>query len=153
MPSDLDVQMMLAARATSLAHTCPRLDVGCVIARDNEILAVGANGAPNGQRTCMQDGCIRDEKTGSCTRVRHAEVNALNNLHALVRAEGATAYITWAPCSDCAQALIDAKIARVVWGKSYRPEQEKQTFLTLSEAGISVVQVDVPDRRPAVKAA
>lgn len=77
--------------------TSPNPRVGCVISKDNQIIGEGFH---------LQAG------------TPHAEVHAL--AQAGDAAEGATAYVTLEPCSHygrtppCAQALIDAKISRVV---------------------------------------
>jgi diaminohydroxyphosphoribosylaminopyrimidine deaminase/5-amino-6-(5-phosphoribosylamino)uracil reductase len=71
--------------------------VGCVVARDGQVVGEGATEAPGGA---------------------HAEARAL--AAAGDRARGATAYVTLEPCSHhgrtppCADALIDAGVSRVV---------------------------------------
>jgi len=102
MPNCLDVTMM--ARALKLAArgcytTMPNPVVGCVIAHGNEVVGEGWH-----------------EQVGE----PHAEVHALRA--AGDKASGATAYVTLEPCSHhgrtppCAEALIEAGIARVVYG-------------------------------------
>ncbi len=87
--------LRLAERGLWTAHPNPR--VGCVIARGDAIVGRGWH-----------------ERAGG----PHAEVHALAD--AGERARGATAYVTLEPCSHhgrtppCADALIDAGVARVV---------------------------------------
>lgn len=84
------------ARAT-LGVASPNPQVGCVIAHGNEIVGEGAH------RFDLRD---------------HAEIVAMKQ--AGDRTRGATAYVTLEPCSHhgrtgpCANALLDAGIARVV---------------------------------------
>ena len=84
------------ARAT-LGVASPNPQVGCVIAHGNEIVGEGAH------RFDLRD---------------HAEIAAMKQ--AGERTRGATAYVTLEPCSHhgrtgpCANALLDAGIARVV---------------------------------------
>src|SRR5262245_31503344 len=88
----------LAVAATARRRTPPWPWVGCVIARDGEIVGEGATGPYRGGP--------------------HAEVAAL--AAAGDAARGATAYVTLEPCDHegntpaCSLALLDAGIARVV---------------------------------------
>jgi diaminohydroxyphosphoribosylaminopyrimidine deaminase/5-amino-6-(5-phosphoribosylamino)uracil reductase len=97
---DTDAELMLraAARAaTARRRTPPNPWVGCLLVRDGEVVGEGATQPPGGP---------------------HAEVEALRA--AGDKARGATAYVTLEPCSHrgrtppCADALIDAGVARVV---------------------------------------
>lgn len=98
--SNLDEFFMahaIAQAQIAIYRTRPNPAVGCVIVKDGQIVGRGAT-APVG---------------GS-----HAEVFALREAGDL--AQGATAYVTLEPCAHygrtppCANALIDAKITRVV---------------------------------------
>lgn len=87
----------LALAARGLGTTAPNPSVGCVIVADGLVAGRGTT-RPGGRP--------------------HAETEALSQ--AGDKARGATAYVTLEPCSHhgqtgpCAQALIDAGIARVV---------------------------------------
>lgn len=80
--------------------TTPNPNVGCVVVKDEQILAEGWH-----------------QKAGT----GHAEVNALNQL-SLEQTRGATAYVTLEPCSHygrtppCADRLVKAEVSRVVIG-------------------------------------
>ncbi|MCE5180815.1 MAG: bifunctional diaminohydroxyphosphoribosylaminopyrimidine deaminase/5-amino-6-(5-phosphoribosylamino)uracil reductase RibD [Betaproteobacteria bacterium] len=98
--SPADHQFMAQAlrlAANGLATTTPNPRVGCVIVRDGEVVGSGWH-----------------ERAGE----PHAEINALRQ--AGDSAKGATVYVTLEPCSHhgrtppCAEALVDAKVARVV---------------------------------------
>ena len=73
----------------------------------------------------------------------HAEATALK--HAGEHARGATVYVTLEPCSGtgkrppCVQALIDAGVARVVYGQSDPNPKMSGGALQLQAAGIEVV--------------
>lgn len=120
-----DQQMM--SRAITLAKlgrytTAPNPNVGCVIVNGNDIVGEGYHyqaGQP------------------------HAEVLALRQ--AQQRAQGATVYVTLEPCSHygrtpaCAEALINAKVARVVCAMvDPNPAFSGRGIAMLKAAGIDV---------------
>ena len=112
--------LKLARKGLYSASPNPR--VGCVLVRDGQVIGRGwhmRTGAP------------------------HAEVNALNE--AGDRSTGATAYVTLEPCSHrgltppCADALIDAGVARVVAGmRDPDPRVSGRGLARLCDAGIAV---------------
>nr|WP_232603610.1 bifunctional diaminohydroxyphosphoribosylaminopyrimidine deaminase/5-amino-6-(5-phosphoribosylamino)uracil reductase RibD [Photobacterium carnosum] len=125
MMTHTDQQMM--SRAITLAQygrytTAPNPNVGCVIVNDGDIVGEGYHyqaGQP------------------------HAEVFALRQ--AQQRAQGATVYVTLEPCSHhgrtppCAEALINAKVARVVCGMvDPNPAVAGRGIALLQAAGIRV---------------
>lgn len=118
------------ARAVRLGRqglytTMPNPRVGCVLVKDGRIIADGWH-----------------EKAGE----GHAEVRALAVAQESV--EGATAYVTLEPCSHtgktgpCADALVKAGLARVVYGmKDPNPQVAGRGLARIAQAGI---QVDGP---------
>jgi deoxycytidylate deaminase len=75
----------------------------------------------------------------------HAEKNAIFNAAKNgSQTEGATAYITWPPCSQCASALLQAGVAKVVCpNPNSGPERWVTNFLLanelLYESGVKVL--------------
>ena len=120
----------LMKRALTLAErglgwTAPNPMVGCVIAKNGNIIGEGHH---QGHRW--------DAESGK----HHAEVNALNAAgHA---ASGATAYVTLEPCNHygttppCTLALIEAGISRVVYAMADPNPVAAGGAATLREAGI-----------------
>ena len=101
-------------------HPNPR--VGCIITRDGQVVGSGWH-----------------KKAGEA----HAEINALRA--AGDNARGGTAYVTLEPCSHsgrtppCVEALISAKIARVVYAvEDPNPEVNGNGSHRLKQAGIDV---------------
>ena len=101
--------------------SCPRKKVGCVIVKNNKILATGYNGSPKGMEHCIDVGCFI--KDNHCVRVIHAEMNAL--LQAGEKAEGATLYATLLPCEICFKLCIQAGIKKIIYIEDYNKENLK----------------------------
>ena len=112
----------LAAKGEGLVEPNPM--VGCVLVQDGQMIGEGWH-----------------EKFGD----HHAEVNAIRNATADVA--GSTAYVTLEPCSHhgktppCCQALIDAKVSKVVVAvKDPDPRVSGNGIAALRAAGIEVVE-------------
>ena len=95
--------MREALREAEAAAAVGDVPVGAVVVgRDGVLLAVGRNGRE-----------VDHDPTG------HAEIYALRRAAMALghwRLEGATLYVTLEPCPMCAGALVNARIARVVYG-------------------------------------
>ncbi len=89
--------------------------VGAVIAgAAKEDRSSGYNGAPRG---CAADeaGDLRSARPEKYFWFSHAELNAITNAARVgVPLEGCTIYVTHPPCMDCARAIVQAGIKRVV---------------------------------------
>lgn len=132
--------MDVAKRAAEMSYATKK-KVGCVITRDNHIIASGWNGQPAGfPNSCEyvdQNGDLKTEDT-----VIHAEANALYwCAKTEIMTEGATAYITLSPCKHCALGLIQSGIKRVVYGEEYW-NREKSGVRLLEDAGMKVERLE-----------
>lgn len=116
--------MALAIQLAKRGHytTSPNPRVGCVLVKNGQVIGKGFH-----------------QKAGE----GHAEVNAL--AQAGESAKGAIAYVTLEPCSHfgrtppCAQALIDAKVAKVIAAmEDPNPQVSGRGIALLREAGIEV---------------
>ncbi|WP_198433949.1 deoxycytidylate deaminase [Virgibacillus salexigens] len=114
------------ATLVSQRATCDRLHVGCVLVKDNRIIATGYNGSISGHTHCDDEGHLMYE--GGCKRTIHAELNALLQCakHG-VSCEGAIAYVTDYPCPDCMKSLNQAGIKKVIYKKMY-PHRYNNSF-------------------------
>lgn len=109
-----DETLLQVAYVMALRGTCPRLNVGAVLARDTRIIGSGWNGAPPGMKHC------RHEFDESCRVAIHAERNVIGFAARHGVATGGTSlFITHAPCLDCSTVIIAAGITRVVYGVEY----------------------------------
>ena len=93
----------------------PSFKVGCcIVTQDNtQVLAIGYNGDHKGgtnERESMDPGC---------SGFIHAEINALIKLD-YNNPKRKTLYITLSPCRQCAKAIINGGIDRVVYRDTYR---------------------------------
>ncbi|UTW46674.1 bifunctional diaminohydroxyphosphoribosylaminopyrimidine deaminase/5-amino-6-(5-phosphoribosylamino)uracil reductase RibD [bacterium SCSIO 12696] len=105
--------------------------------------------SPNPRVGCLieQDGELIGEGWHQWAGQGHAEVNALADAAGNSAAvNGATVYVTLEPCSHsgrtapCADALIDAQVARVVYGmEDPNPSVAGRGLQRLRDAGIDVV--------------
>ncbi len=94
----------------------PGTQVGaCIVGKDNKILSVGYNGMPIGcaddTMPWARDGEPMDTKY---LFVCHAELNAILN-YSGGNLQGSTVYTTLFPCNECAKALIQSGVKRVVY--------------------------------------
>lgn len=101
------------AKAVSKRSTCLKRHYGCVIVKNDEIIATGYNGAPRGEANCCEIGyCPRMDKQhnsgdySDCHSV-HAEQNAMLSAS---RNEmiGATMYLAGEDLNDNNIEIVDA---------------------------------------------
>jgi len=121
-PSFDEIYMNLAEQLALRSH-CVKMKVGAVLTKDTRIISLGYNGPPAGTHNCDEEwpetGCPRDSK-GSCSLALHAEQNAI--LYAAknkVDMNGATLYVTLAPCIACARVIFSIGIKKVIYKNSY----------------------------------
>lgn len=111
-----------------------RLNVGAVIVRGDRILSEGFNGTPKGFPNVCED-----DHNHTLPYVLHAEANAIAKLtRSTESSEGATIYVTHAPCVECAKLIIQSGIKRVVYCNAYRIADGIDL---LRRAGIKVEQI------------
>ena len=80
------------------------------------IISDGYNGTPSGFENICED----DTNTTK-PYVLHAEANAITKLaRSSNNSDGATLYVTTAPCIECAKLIIQAGIKRVIYAEQYR---------------------------------
>jgi dCMP deaminase len=134
----LKVAMLVSERAT-----CPRMHVGCVLVKDKRILSTGYNGSVAGQPHCDDVGCQVVEN--HCVRTIHAEMNAIIQcaIHG-ISTQGATAYVTNMPCTNCTKALIGAGIREVVVFSEYHDTLADDFF---NHAGVQIRRLSMPDSK------
>ena len=89
----------------------------CIVSADNRILSIGYNGAPNG----FEDKYFPWDREGVPLETKylyvcHAEMNAILNFRGNKKdLEGAKLYVDLFPCNECAKAIIQSGITKVIY--------------------------------------
>ena len=145
-----DAYFMSLALSAASRTTCDRGMQGCVIAKDNHILATGFAGSPPGFPHCDDEGHhIHGVRHGDghisehCVNTIHAEENAI--IQAAVQGElkGSTLYCTMTPCFRCGMKIVRAGIVRVVCMFRYQEAEAGETVLVKGGVVFEYIQRDV----------
>ena len=134
---------MKAAEVYSQLSSAKRLQVGCVVVKNNTIIGIGYNGMPSGWTNECEYKEYPDkwskrieyadldyplqEPDGTYYRLKtrpevlHAETNAIAKIaRSTNSSEGAALFVTHAPCLDCAKIIHQAGINSVYYRNTYR---------------------------------
>lgn len=117
----------------------PRTKVGAVIVDNRKrVVSHGYNGFPTGIEDLEDRYLDRETKHKF---VCHAERNALDNAYRSV--EGCTLYSPLKPCHECAKAIVQRGISRVV---CYKPDREDTfnwdiTDIIFRESGVTLDEI------------
>ena len=110
-----DEYFMGLAHLSALRSKDPNTQVGAAIVDENHrVVSVGYNGFPTGvsddEFPWSREG---DVLTSKYAFVVHAELNAILNSQRSVR--GCTIYVSLFPCNECAKAIIQSGIKKIVY--------------------------------------
>lgn len=108
-----DEYFLNIAEAVSLRSKDQSSKIGAVIVGPgHEIRSTGYNGFPRGMN---DDDIAKQERPLKYKYFEHAERNSIYNAARFgASIEGCTMYCPWPPCSDCARAIIQAGIKKLV---------------------------------------
>lgn len=122
---------------------------GCVIVKEDNIIAQGFNDQIPGAPKCAKVGCLRDElnipsgtQLEKC-RTMHAEGWAITNAGKMKNPpslKGATVYVNSEPCEICAKMIVSCEIEAVVMLKDVYPTNGTKI---LKEGGINIRYVEI----------
>lgn len=130
----LDRRYLRMALVWSENSYCQRRKVGALVVKDKMIISDGYNGTPSGFENVCED-----ENDRTKAYVLHAEANAITKVAKSGNSsDGATLYVTAAPCIECSKLIIQAGIKRVVYTDEYRLEDG---INLLRRAGVEVEKV------------
>ena len=152
--------MQLADLAAKRSN-CMKRRVGCVLTRDNRIIATGYNGTPRGVKNCNQGGCERcnkGEELGqnlSTCLCMHAEENAMleagrervgtNSVlycNTYVSTINNKTNVLSCPCLTCSIKIVQVGVKEVVYNESYK--MDTASFGVLKEGGVILRQFSPP---------
>jgi len=121
---------MRVAEVYSEVSSARRLQVGCVIVKNNTIIGIGYNGMPSGWDNNCEDEIgevingankIVEIRLKTKPEVLHAESNALAKVaRSTNSSEGATLYVTHAPCLECSKLIYQSGVNSVFYRNEYR---------------------------------
>ena len=119
---------------TAKRSSCERLNVGCILVKDNRIIAQGYNGFLPG---CPHKSIVRDNHELATV---HAEQNTIADCaKRTVSCDGATAFITHYPCLICARLLIAAGITEIKYIEDYKNDELVNYFALQKDVTIKKI--------------
>mgnify|MGYP005649566751 CR=1 FL=1 len=119
---------------TKKRSACERLQVGCLLVKDNRIISAGYNGFLPG---CPHKSVVRNNHEQATI---HAEQNALADCAKRgVSCLNATAYITHYPCIICCRLLLAAEIKEIKYINDYKNDELVKVFC--DQCGVKVTKL------------
>lgn len=151
--SSWDELFMETAKLWARRSKDPSTKVGAVIVKDYHIISTGYNGMPYVDPEVVNDK-NNDEvypwersdnpEDSKYSYVVHAELNAILSAKSSKESlEGATLYSTLCCCNECAKAIIQSKISRVVYLNDRNDDIFKIGRKMLKNAGIKLEHLTI----------
>lgn len=139
-----DEYFMSMAHLSAKRSKDPNTRVGaCIVNSNKRVVGLGYNGFPRGCEDDVypwyRDGSFLDTKYAF---VVHAELNAI--LNSIQDLKGCTIYVSLFPCNECAKAIIQSGIRKVVYESDKYDGTEGNTASKkmFQDAGVELVQLD-----------
>lgn len=139
-----DDYFMGLAHLSALRSKDPNTQVGAAIVdNENRVVSIGYNGMPRGcddeKMPWGREGGFLDTKYAY---VVHAELNAILNAPRSVK--DCTVYVSLFPCNECAKAIIQSGIKKIVYESDKYDGTDGNTAskMMLRQAGVELVQLD-----------
>lgn len=121
-------------QVTAKRSPCERLQVGCLLVKENRIISQGYNGFLPG---CKHTSVVRD---GHEQATVHAEQNAIADCAKRgVSCAGSSAYITHYPCIICTRLLLAAGITTIKYIHDYKNDELVSMFT--NEMSVPVIHM------------
>jgi dCMP deaminase len=136
---DINITYMNIAYEIADLSYSRRKCVGCIIVKNNSIIATGYNGMPYG----FDNNCEIENEDGSLVtkeETLHAESNAISKVaKSTFSTENSDMYITMSPCKECSKLIIQSGIKNVYYSETYR---NTSGLDLLEKAGIKTIKID-----------
>lgn len=140
-----DEYFMGLAFLSAMRSKDPSTQVGaCIIDEDRKIIGIGYNGFPMGSSDDdMPWGKEGDFLNTKYPYVVHAELNAI--LNSIKSLKDSTIYVTHFPCNECAKAIVQAGIRKVVFYSDKHKELDstKASRMIFENAGVEMVHLRI----------
>lgn len=112
----MDIAVAVAASSSAV-----KKQVGCILVKEHNIIAIGYNGTPSGFDNNCEYVSNYTGKLVTSRDVLHAESNCIAKCATSSNSsEGSTMYCTYSPCYDCAKLIVQAKIKKVYFKEHYK---------------------------------
>lgn len=147
-----DEYFMGIAVLSSLRSKDPSTQVGsCIVSKDNRILSIGYNGAPNG----FEDKYFPWAREGDNLSTKypfvcHSELNAISNFRGNNKdLEGARLYVTLFPCNECTKLIIQNGIKEIIYLSDKYKETDgvKASKILLDTCGVKYTEYSKEKRK------
>tara|TARA_B100001027_G_C16224795_1_gene311622 strand:- start:446 stop:853 length:408 start_codon:yes stop_codon:yes gene_type:complete len=113
---------------------CHRLQVGCLLIKDNRIISQGYNGFLPG---CPHKSIVRNNHEQATV---HAEQNAICDCAKRgVSCEGAICYVTHYPCIICCRLLLASGITEIRYIEDYKNDELVKVFC--NQKKVTIIQI------------
>ena len=121
-------------QVTSKRSPCERLQVGCLLVKDNRIVSQGYNGfLPE----CPHDSIVRNNHEQATV---HAEQNAICDCAKRgVSCENSIAYITHYPCIICTRLLLASGIKEIKYIDDYKNDELVNYFCNQKRVNLTKI--------------
>ncbi|MEA5017227.1 MAG: dCMP deaminase family protein [Erysipelotrichaceae bacterium] len=139
-----DEYFMGLAHLSALRSKDPSTQVGaCIVNKSKKVVGIGYNGLPTG----CDDDEFPWERDGDTLNTKyvyvvHAELNAI--LNSTTSLDGCTLYVSLFPCNECAKAIVQSGIKRIVYESDKYADTDivKASKRILNAAGVSLCQIE-----------
>ena len=119
---------------TAKRSSCERLNVGCILVKDNRIIAQGYNGFLPG---CPHKSIVRENHEQATV---HAEQNTIADCaKRTVSCDGATAFITHYPCLNCTKILLAAGIKEIKYINDYK--NDNLVWIIINQSNVKIIKL------------